>query len=314
MGLANQVDYNMEKILITGGNGLLGTKLIEKALAEFEIYSLSKDQEAQNKFLGDFKYYSVDITQAEEVEKVMQEIKPAVVIHTAAFTNVDGAESQKKLAWAVNVEGSRNIFTVAKEIGAKMVYISTDYIFDGQQGPYSEEAQANPLGYYAQTKWEAEKLLQKIDPQALICRTTILYGLAPHIRNNFVTWVIDSLEKGQEIKLVDDQIGNPTLADNLAEMILALIKKKAQGVFNTAGDDLASRYDFALKIAETFNLNKDLIKRLKTSELKQPAPRPLNGGFILNKLKNTIKVKPWSIDEQLNYFYNQYTYFTQSKV
>ncbi|MBW1853158.1 MAG: dTDP-4-dehydrorhamnose reductase [Deltaproteobacteria bacterium] len=289
----------MEKILITGGNGLLGTKLIEKALGLYQVVSLGREQ-CHNRYLGDFSFYQLNVTDEEMVGRCLKSEKPHFIVHTAAKTDVDDCELQREEAWQINVEGTAVMARAARDAGAKFVHLSSEYVFDGKNGPYSEEDEPNPIGYYGLTKWESEKVVRKILSQFVIARTTILYGCAPHIRLNFVLWVIDALRRGRSIRVVDDQLGSPTLADNLAEIILRMCQRQVEGVYHTVGREVIDRYSFALMIAEKFGLEKKLIQPVSTAELGQSAPRPLRAGLLVNKGEHDLGMKFFSFEEGLN--------------
>jgi dTDP-4-dehydrorhamnose reductase len=277
----------MARILITGGNGLLGTKVIEQTLSrnDVEIISTSRDV-CRNGYLGSFPFSQLDITDAEAVVQALGKHKPDVVIHTAAMTNVDGCETNRDEAWAVNVDGTENVARACRAIGARMVHLSSEYVYDGTAGPYRETDAVNPLGWYAKTKWESEERVRAVIDNAVIGRTTVIVGQAPHVRPNFVLWLVNQIRSGQQANIVVDQIGSPTLADNLAEMVLALALSDARGVYHTAGDTVIGRYDYALLIADVFDLDAQQLIPITTAELKQPAPRPLKAGLLMDKFKS----------------------------
>jgi len=276
----------MTRILVTGGNGLLGTKVIEQSLTrdDVDIISTSREQ-CQNGYLGSFPFSQLDITDAQAVSRVLDKHRPDVVIHTAAMTNVDGCETNREEAWAINVDGTENVARTCQAVGARLVHLSTEYVYDGTAGPYRETDPVNPLGWYAKTKWESEERVRATLDDAAIGRTTIIVGQAPHVRPNFVLWLANQLRSGQQAKIVVDQIGSPTLAENLAEMVLALALSDVHGVYHTAGDTVIGRYDYALLIADVFDLNTDLLVPITTAELNQPAPRPLKAGLLMDKFK-----------------------------
>lgn len=276
----------MTRILVTGGNGLLGTKVIEQALAraDLEIISTSRDT-CQNGYLGQFLFSQMDITDDRAVQCVLAGHRPEVVIHTAAMTNVDGCETDREGAWAINVEGTANVARACREIGARLVHLSTEYVYDGTAGPYRETDPVNPLGWYARTKWESEERVREYCADYAIGRTTIIVGQAPHVRPNFVLWLVNHLRGGNRANIVTDQIGSPTLAENLAEMVLALATSSTQGVYHTAGDTVIGRFEYALLIAEIFGLDASLLTPITTAELQQPAPRPLKAGLLMDKFK-----------------------------
>jgi dTDP-4-dehydrorhamnose reductase len=276
----------MSRILITGGNGLLGTKVIEQALTlpEIDVISTSRGS-CQNGYLGTFPFSQLDITDAAAVDRVLSEHRPDVVIHTAAMTNVDGCETHRDEAWAINVDGTQHVARACREVGARLVHLSTEYVYDGTAGPYRETDPVNPLVWYARTKWESEERVRAILDDAAVGRTTIIVGHAPHVRPNFVLWLVNQLRDGKKANIVTDQVGSPTLADNLSEMVLALALSDTRGVYHTAGDTVIGRYDYARLIAEVFDLDAALLVPITTAELNQPAPRPLNAGLLMDKFK-----------------------------
>ena len=170
------------------------------------------------------------------------------------------------------------------------MHLSTDYVFDGKHGPYTEDDTPNPISFYGRSKLAAENALTTSGVDYAIVRTMVLFGLGVNIKPNFALWMIDKLKAGESINIVDDQIGNATMIDDLAWGILKLIEKKQTGIFNIAGKDILSRYDFALKICDVFGFNKDLVKRIKTADLNQPAPRPLSSGLITLKASTLLGI------------------------
>lgn len=236
----------------------------------------------------------VDIREKAVVIRTIEEFKPDVIVHTAALTNLDYCERNKKEAWDVNVEGTRNLVLASKEVNAKFVYVSTDYVFDGNRGMYKEDDPVNPVDYYAETKYEGEKIVRAL-PDHLICRTSVLYG--NHPRPNFVVWCIRELQQNHRINIVKDQYNSPTLADDLAEIIIALVEKDQTGTFHTAGRERISRLDFTKKIADIFNLDYSLVNPIRSDELTWVAKRPMDSSLDVSKVSK-IK-RPMNILEGL---------------
>jgi dTDP-4-dehydrorhamnose reductase len=276
----------MQRVLITGGNGLLGTKVVAQLLRDGsdEVISTSREPCA-NAYLGEFRFVRLDITDEPRVREVLEEARPDVVIHTAAMTDVDGCETKRDEAWAINVEGTEHVARACERTGARLVHLSTEYVFDGRAGPYGEDDPVNPLGWYARTKYESERRVRAIASNWCVGRTTVLYGYAPHVRPNFVLWLIGRLREGQAVNIVTDQIGSPTLVDNLAEMVLALGASDRQGIYHTVGDTAIGRYDFARLAAQVFELDESLIHPITTDQLNQPALRPLRAGLRMDRFK-----------------------------
>ena len=273
----------MKKICVTGGNGLLGVKLLAEASGKYALVSVDLQKDPLFEF-EQMEYIRGDITQCEAISSIISDVRPDCVINTAAFTYVDRCESEKESAWKVNVEGAGNVALACRSLNIKMIHLSSDYVFDGKNGPYDEDAELRPISTYGQTKWESEKEVSKILKDFVIARTTVLYGYFPGIRPNFVTWMIDQLSGGKSVSIVNDQFGTPTLADDLARALLVLFEKDKRGVFNTVGSELIGRLEFAQKIATIFDLNPNLIKETTSNHLQQPAPRPLKGGLNIDKI------------------------------
>jgi dTDP-4-dehydrorhamnose reductase len=281
------------RILVTGSNGLLGTKVLERLLAQGTDRPLAASRnERANGYLGELPFWALDVADAGSVERVLDEARPDAVVHTAALTNVDGCERDRDLARAINTDGTGNVARACAARGLRLVHLSTEYVFDGATGPYREDDPVNPLGWYAKTKEAGERQVMAAGGNWSIARTTIIYGYAPHVRANFVLWLIGQLKDGKRVRIVHDQIGSPTLADNLAEMVLALARSDVGGVFNTVGADVMSRIDFARQIAEAFGLDAGLIDPISTAELGQPAPRPLRAGLLMVRFRSTFPDVP----------------------
>ena len=243
---------------------------------------------------------TLDITDRQSVMDMVASFKPSVIINAAAYTNVDKAEVEKEIAYKVNATAVGYLVDAANTFDAKLVHISTDYVFDGENGNYSEDSLPSPINYYGKTKLAGENLVKSKKQNYAILRTQVLYGFAPNVKKNFVLWVIDELSKGQSIRVVDDQIGNPTLADELAFALLKVCQRNATGVFHVSGYETISRYEFARKIAEIFDLNFDLVKPVKSNEFVQPARRPKNSGFICLKAQTELGLNMPSVADSLS--------------
>jgi len=288
------------RVLITGSNGLLGQKLVKIFSSDHQTSGIDLQAEPFIK-TPNFRYQNISITEKDKLEELFASFKPDAVINAGAYTDVDGSENNKEKAWEVNVEGVKNLSKLCRENKAKLVQLSTDYIFDGKAGPYSEEDTPNPEGYYGITKLESEKAILDSKIDFLIVRTNVLYGKSLGETHNFVLWVIQKLKNKEEVKIVTDQYNNPTLADNLAEAIKEATEKGISGILNIAGSEYLTRYDFALKIAEKFNLDQSLIKKVLTSELNLPTPRPLKGGLKIDKAKSLLKTELLDVEKGLGY-------------
>jgi dTDP-4-dehydrorhamnose reductase len=204
--------------------------------------------------------------------------------------SVDACEINPEKCWAINVEGVSNVIHVAKEIGAKVVFFSTDYVFDGQCGPYSEADEPHPINVYGKAKLFAERVVEETLEDYLIVRVNALYGWELE-RKNFVMGLIERLSGGQEMRVPVDQVGCPTYAENLVDAILELVDLKQRGILHVAGNCPMNRYEFACTAAEIFGLNKSLLVPIKTPELEQKAPRPLKAGLRIEKAQQILSTR-----------------------
>jgi dTDP-4-dehydrorhamnose reductase len=274
------------RVLVTGSNGLLGTKLLATMIEHTGLVPIGASRgPCTNAYLGEVPFFPLDVTDAAQTRSVVAAAAPDVVVHTAAMTDVDGCERAPTMAQAINVAGAANVADACRESSARLVHLSTEYVFDGRAGPYGEADSPNPLGVYARTKLLGEQLLAERCPFWAVARTTVLYGYAPNVRPNFVLWLLEQLAAGRRVRVVADQIGSPTLADNLAAMVLSLAEGGARGVYNTVGATRLDRYTFARLAAETFELDPDLIAPVTTAELHQPAQRPLRAGLSVARFQ-----------------------------
>lgn len=288
------------KILYTGANGLLGQK-ISAATPQYSNHAFLATARGKNrtKNLGTASYASMDITDRQGIENVLSEFRPDVIIHGAAMTHVDECEQHKELAYNLNVVGTQNIVDAAKELGAHVVHISTDFIFDGQDGPYNEEGIPNPVSYYGETKLQAEHIVQTVDSWSIL-RTVLVIGIAEDLsRSNIVLWAKGALEKAQPIRVVDDQFRTPTLAEDLAQGAVLAATQRAQGIFNISGPDFMSIYELVESVAEHFGLSMATVTRVDSSTLNQPAVRPPRTGFNISKAVENLGYRPHSFKEAL---------------
>ncbi len=292
------------KILITGSNGLLGQNLLELFLKDPENYKVVGFSRGENRSgRTDFEYHAIDLTNQQLLEEKIKQIQPNFIINTAAMTNVDACENDKEGCYDLNVHVVEYLAAVCSEINAHLIHISTDFIYDGVKGNYTEEDIPNPLSYYGETKLLSEKRLQDSNINYTILRTILVYGLVKDMsRNNIVLWVKESLENKKEITIVDDQYRAPTYVEDLALACKVSIDKKATGIFNISSNQLLSIYEIAQEIADAFGLDKNLIKPISTSTLNQTASRPAKTGFDLTKTNKELEFYPNSFKEDLQRF------------
>jgi dTDP-4-dehydrorhamnose reductase len=291
------------KILITGSNGLLGQKIVYACLGNYrDKVELIATARGENRLITQhgYTYHPMDIGDRENVLSVIAQFQPDVVIHAAAMTNVDACESDREGCLRNNVHAVDYIVDACNSVGAHLVHVSTDFIFDGLNGPYTEEAEANPVSYYGWSKAEAENIVKAKSNSWAILRTILVYGVADHMsRSNVVLWAKGALEKGSPINVVDDQYRMPTLAEDLAEGCLLAATQKANGVFNISGPDYMNIFELVNRVADYFGLDKSIVHRTDSSGLNQPAKRPPRTGFDLTKSRRVLGYNPHSFEDGL---------------
>jgi dTDP-4-dehydrorhamnose reductase len=291
----------MKTVLVTGSNGLLGQKITEKILKEGGV-NLIATAKGENRYpvKDGYTYMEMDILNLSNVNEVIEKCKPDAIIHTAAMTNVDTCEVQKELAHQLNVDAVQTLIHVCEKHDIQLVHLSTDFIFDGEDGPYLEDAAPNPLSYYGETKLLAEELLKNSTCKWVILRTIIVYGIVSDMsRSNIVLWAKGALEKGNPINVVNDQWRMPTLAEDLADICILAVEHDAQGVYNASGKDMMSISELVAKVADFWNLDKSLINEISAITLNQTAVRPKKTGFILDKAMTELNYQPHSFEEGL---------------
>jgi len=289
-------------ILITGSNGLLGQKLLtvlDKAtnrLFGFDLADLSCLTDVPH------EYRKIDLTDKKSTTETICEIKPQVIVHTAALTEVDRCELEKEICWNINVIGTDHIVTAAHKINANVIFISSDYIFNGKNGPYNEDDLPHPVNYYGRSKLAAENILRGGDLDWAIVRTVVLYGVGVNVKSSFVTWLLEKLRSGKSVRIVEDQWGNSTLVDDLAAGIDRIITLKRTGIYNVGNHGFMTRFEFARLIAERFDLDSRLIVPISTSSLRQPAKRPLHSGLNVEKAERELYISFKTTEEALDLY------------
>lgn len=289
----------MKKILVTGSNGLLGQKLTDAVLKnkQFELIATGKGANRHPVKEG-YIYEQMDITDKESIAFIVNKHQPDAIINTAAMTNVDTCETQREECWLLNVTAVEYLIDICRDNNIQLIHLSTDFIFDGEEGPYTEEGKPNPLSYYGESKLAAEKLLEKSGIHYAILRTIIVYGIVNDMsRSNIILWAKGALEKGNPINVVNDQWRMPTLAEDLADICLLAVEKDAQGVYNASGKDLMSIIELVERVADYYGLDKSLIKPISSTTLNQAAKRPKRTGFILDKSIRELGYNPHSFEE-----------------
>jgi len=281
------------KILIIGASGFVGEKLYNSLSKGFEVIGTYSTKKKDN-------FEQLDMSNRNSVIESITKIKPDVVIHTAGITNVDFFEENFKEVQRVNIQGTKNIIEGCLKTNSKLIYISSDYVFDGEKGNYTEEDEPNPINAYGKAKLEEEELVKNSGLKYLILRIAVPYGYnSSDDKQTFEKWIINNLRNNKEIKVIDNQFNTPTLIDDIANAVKKLIELKKVGIYHVTGSERISRYDFAIKIASIFRLNKALIKRIKTKDLNWKATRPIDSSLNTDKLKK-LDIKMSNINEGLS--------------
>ena len=287
-------------VLVTGGTGLVGTKVVNSCMkAGLDVYATYLAHPPPQIFEDKTIFFRLDVTDAASTRSMVTELKPDIVINAAAMLDTDLCEVEKDQAWKVNALGAQNVADACQRTGAYLLQLSTSFIFDGKRGNYDEEAQPNPLNQYGYTKLKGEEFVKKSNCKWCIVRTDVVFGWERPHRPNFAMWVINSLEKKEQIRVATDQFNSPTLNTSLAEMIIEVAKKNIQGTLNLAGTTTLSRLDFAHRICKTLQLDKKYIKPAKSEEIDLKAKRPRNSSLSVKKAEKILSNKPMSIDDAL---------------
>jgi dTDP-4-dehydrorhamnose reductase len=284
-------------VLITGANGMLGERCTLQLSRVHDV--IASDLGNQLLYPSCVNYRQLDITDKKAVIGFMEQLRPQVLLNCAAFTHVDDAERRQNLAYKGNVQGVANIIEAVLPFGTHVIQISTDYVFDGSAGPYKETDKITPINYYGETKYMSEQLLIESGITNTIIRTNVLFGSSNAVHASFVHWVISKLQNREKISVVNDQYGNPTWVNGLAEVIKLIIERKVYGIYHYGGADYVNRFELALETASVFNLDPTLIRPTTTRALAQIAPRPFRSGLKCDKIIKELGITLYRIKDAL---------------
>ena len=283
------------KLLIIGASGVLGSRLYNDAIKKkWNVLGTYSSHEYEG-----LSY--LDLRDKNSIAKVFNFFKPEAVVLAGGLTDVDLCESKPGLAKEVNVDGTFNILKDIRSHNARLVYVSTDYIFDGKSGPYGEDDKPCPINVYGRTKLEAEGLVKSAMKDYLIVRTAQIYGADP-LSRNFCTKIINNMRNNKKVYAAEDFYCTPTYAGQLSASIIKLLEEKKKGIFNSAGSDFINRYEYVNKISDIFGLHKELIQKVKLSDLNLKAKRPRLSGLKVDKLEQETGVSVYGCDEGLKMF------------
>lgn len=298
----------MIKVVITGSNGLLGQTLLDLLIPEanYEVHGFSRGSSRYP--VEGFHYHSVDLTDRTQLNAKLTDTIPDFIINTAAMTHVDVCDSNKEDCDVINVEMVSWLADYCKSSNAHLIHLSTDFVFDGKNGPYKETNPTNPISYYGLSKLKSEEVILSYEINFTILRTILVYGLVRDMsRTNIVLWVINSLKEGKPIKVVHDQYRMPTNVKSLAEACKLSMEARKNGIFHISSSRLMSVYQIAVTVAKIFGLNTELIQPISSVELNQPANRPPKTGFYLEKAAKELSFNPKTFEEELLEFKADYS-------
>ena len=291
------------RILVTGANGLVGSRLVKRLLAQgHQVTALGRG--APRGVPAGAQYVGVDLGDAPGLLAALVAAGPEAIVNPAGMTDVDGCERDPDAAWVANVEGVATLCRGARKLGAHLLHVSTDYVFDGDAGPYDVDAVPNPRGTYALTKHAGEQAVRALLPQGAwaIARTAVVYGWPRAGNNNFGSWLYDSLSQGKPVKLFADQWVSPSLATNVADMLAELAARKLPGLWHAAGAEVLDRVAFGQRFARAFGFDEALLQPSRMADVKLLSPRPARSGLKVDKTAAQLAAKPLGLDEALRQF------------
>jgi dTDP-4-dehydrorhamnose reductase len=288
--------------VVAGANGLVGSRVVARLVQSGErVIGLGRGPRRSE---GAFEYVQADLLgDPEKLVEVIDSVRPDGVINAAAMTDVDPCERSPREAWVLNAQVVEVAAMACVGVGARLTTISTDYVFDGVKGSYSEDDAPNPRSVYARTKRAGEEAALLLGEDVAVCRTALVYSGRPGAKPTFPLTVLESLRTGKEVKAFSDQIGSPTLADNAAEMVIGIHRSGEKGIFHCAGATEISRLEFCRHLAGRIGAEERLIIPVKLADLKLPAPRPLTCGLRVDKVRRLLGDSvPLPLDAALDRF------------
>jgi len=297
------------KILILGGSGILGNRLVEKISDSFQVISTYNNHKIEHS-----KSRIVRIKLPNEFDKLKSLIfndKPEVIINIIGKANIDYCEQHKTEAYSLNVEINNKILKLCEEINSKFIFISSDYVFDGKRGNYSECDEVSPVNYYGKTKAIAESVVLK-NPINIVLRSTLIYDWNPQVR--FLNYVVNTLRNKKNVQAYKDVIVTPIFLEDLVNSIIKSIEKNVSGIYHLAGSSCVSRVTFALAIAKRFNLDENLIEPISVKSVNLIAERPRNASLNNTKAEKHLRMKFSSIEEGINEVYKKYKIENQKEL
>ena len=291
----------MKKVLVTGSNGFVGFYIVKHLLQKgFPVIATGKGEKRFSQHDCDCIYETLDFTNRENVSRLFQKHRPHLVVHSGAMSKPDDCELNRENAFLTNVTGTMNLLAEAAEIKASFLFLSTDFVFRGDKGMYAEEDERQPVNFYGETKMLAEDQVMQYRYNWAIVRTVLVYGKPPvGGRGNLVTNTAAALQKGEQLKIFNDQLRTPTYVEDLAAAITALAEQDRTGIFHVSGEDKRTPFEMAMETAQFLGLDSSLVSAVTEADFQQPARRPLKTGFNISKVKQELGFQPISFSEGL---------------
>ena len=292
------------RVAVTGANGLVGVEAVARLARVHEVLAIGRGPSRLPPVAA--TYADADLGDGRSVEAALRDFRSEAILHAGAMTDVDGCERDPEGAWRVNVGGSEQVARACRALAARLVAVSTDYVFDGERGPYREDDVPNPRGAYARTKRVGEEAALLLVPDCAVARVAVVYSGRPGAKPTFATGIVEKLSRGEPVKAFSDQLVSTTLAANAAEMLCELLLETSfRGVLHTSGATVLDRVDFARRVAARFGLAGEIVP-VKTADVKLPAPRPLRGGLVVERAQALLRAKPLDVDAQLERFHAEW--------
>jgi len=293
------------KVAVTGANGLLGGEAVDLLLGRHEVLALGRGPSRLPP--GPFTWADADLGDGRSVARALADFGAQAVLHAGAMTDVDACERDPEAAWRVNASGTEQVARACRELRARLVAVSTDYVFDGRAGPYREDDLPNPRGAYARTKRVGEEAALLLAPDSAVARVAVVYSGRPGAKGTFATQIVEKLSRGEPVRAFEDQFVSPTLARNGAAMALELLLgTDYRGVLHVSGATVLDRVEFARRLAERFGLRGDVVP-VRTADAGLLAPRPLRGGLLVERASSLLREKPLAVDAALDRFFEEWS-------
>jgi len=290
------------RLLVTGASGLLGLNLSLGASRDHEVFGSVNRNLLKN---APFKVIQSDLTQSGSIEALLEECNPDWVINCAALANLEVCEAQPDLAEKLNIELPEKLAMNVAKGGARLVHVSTDAVFDGRQGNYSETDQPNPLSKYAESKLEGERVVSSVNPEAIIARVN-MFGWSLSGKRSLAEWFLNNISANKNISGFTDVFFCPLLATELSRILLEMLTHGLQGIYHVVSRDCASKYEFGVKLAGLFGYDTSLIQPISFAESNLIAERSLNLTLRADKLTNDLGAPPPDLNSCLEQYHHQF--------